>query len=424
VNASRLFRPANRRVFDDPRSHIVIDDAKSYFASSGRAFDLIVSEPSNPWVSGVSGLFTLEFYRRVRAHLTPTGVLGQWLHFYEIDDTLALSVLAAIDENFDQYELYFTSDADVLILASNRSAPLVPDWTILRYPGVQYDLRRSVPLTPEALEAMHLAGRSTLHAYIEAHALANSDYYPALDLGAERTRFLHQYATGLSSLGEGRFDVVAALTGHPMGFGSTAAAVTPDIPRVAALALGARLRRMLAMTRAERAAAPTDSALEDGLFHLDVFNRQIASSDQPTDWRLWVHAFRAVERTLHGGTAGVADEGFYARVRAYLDRVGAPRAVRLSVDFTHGLARWDFAEASHAGGALIDTFKKDSVTWVPVSELRIGTAVARMRLDDLSGATDVFTALKSSEDDDAFVARVVAADLLSEQRARSIRDKR
>ena len=55
VEGARTFYPANRRVYDDPRSTIVLDDAKSYFASEHRRFDLILSEPSNPWVSGVSG---------------------------------------------------------------------------------------------------------------------------------------------------------------------------------------------------------------------------------------------------------------------------------------------------------------------------------------------------------------------------------
>ncbi|OYV65742.1 MAG: hypothetical protein B7Z72_12065, partial [Gemmatimonadetes bacterium 21-71-4] len=180
VTASRAFRPANHRVFDDPRSHIVIDDAKAYFATTGRKFDLIISEPSNPWVSGVSGLFTREFYHRVRNNLTANGVLGQWLHLYEINDSLVVSVLAAIDQNFKSYEVFFTSNSDVLILASNRSTPLVPDWKVLRYPGVAHDLRRAVPMSPEALNAMRLAGRNILHPYLIAHAQVNSDYYPVL----------------------------------------------------------------------------------------------------------------------------------------------------------------------------------------------------------------------------------------------------
>src|SRR6185312_9396874 len=68
INGSHTFYPVNRRVFDDPRSQYVHDDAKSYFAASNRKFDLILSEPSNPWVSGVSGLFTDEFYQRIRTY--------------------------------------------------------------------------------------------------------------------------------------------------------------------------------------------------------------------------------------------------------------------------------------------------------------------------------------------------------------------
>src|SRR5688572_7850679 len=96
VRASMVFFPFNRRVFEDPRSHVVIDDARAYFARSSEPFDLIVSEPSNPWVSGVSGLFTKEFYARVRQHLAQDGIFAQWLQLYEMNDELVRSVLAAL----------------------------------------------------------------------------------------------------------------------------------------------------------------------------------------------------------------------------------------------------------------------------------------------------------------------------------------
>ncbi|OYV69069.1 MAG: hypothetical protein B7Z72_07795, partial [Gemmatimonadetes bacterium 21-71-4] len=318
VNASRAFEPANHRVFDDPRSRIVIDDAKAYFAATGRKFDLIISEPSNPWVSGVSGLFTTEFYARVRHSLTPNGVLGQWLHLYEISDSLVSSVLAAIDRNFSRYQVYFTSNSDILILASNRAAPLVPDWKVLAYPGIAHDLRRAVPMTPEALNAMRLAGRSFLHPYLVTYAQVNSDYYPVLDLGAERTRFLHQQAVGLESLGDQRFDVVAALSGRRQGFATEPLAAAPEISRVDALALQARLRRVLAMTPAQRAGVPLDSALADALYRTERFETVMAAGVPPADWHLWVDSFREVETLLHDGSSGVADETFYGRVHRYL----------------------------------------------------------------------------------------------------------
>src|SRR5581483_2367841 len=77
LRASRSFYPANARAYDDPRSTFAIDDARAYFAAKGQAFDLIISEPSNPWVSGVSGLFTTEFYDRVATYLAPKGIFAQ-----------------------------------------------------------------------------------------------------------------------------------------------------------------------------------------------------------------------------------------------------------------------------------------------------------------------------------------------------------
>jgi hypothetical protein len=64
---------ANARAFDDPRSHIDYDDAKAYFASRLERYDIIISEPSNPWVSGVGGLFSKEFYEFIPRHLNPGG---------------------------------------------------------------------------------------------------------------------------------------------------------------------------------------------------------------------------------------------------------------------------------------------------------------------------------------------------------------
>ncbi|HJU64289.1 MAG TPA: fused MFS/spermidine synthase, partial [Gemmatimonadaceae bacterium] len=120
VRGSRFFYPANRRVFDDPRSQFVIDDTKSYFAATDQRYDLILSEPSNPWVSGVSGLFTTEFYSRVKRYLSENGVFGQWLHLYEINDWLVLTVLAALHQNFPSYDIFLTSGGDMLIVASNK----------------------------------------------------------------------------------------------------------------------------------------------------------------------------------------------------------------------------------------------------------------------------------------------------------------
>ena len=418
IHASRFFFPANRRDFEDSRAHFVLDDAKSYFAASGRRFDLILSEPSNPWVSGVSGLFTTEFYRRVRTHLAGGGVFGQWLHLYELNDSLATMVLAALDQNFPSYEIFFTSNSDILIVASNEHALPTPDWHVVDFPGIADDLRRAIPLTAEALEATRLAGRQLLHPYLATQVAPNSDYYPALDLGAERTRYLKENADGVSGLGESRFDIAAALSGHKRAFGTTSLSVLPEITQVDELARGARLRLLLATGRLTDTSVRRDDNDAKDRVRLDALGRQLTAFAPPADWRVWVESMRESERLIHGGTAGVADESFYAGLRAYTTRVNAPPAARAAIDFLHGLATWNYAEASRSGQILIDARLRDTVDWLPISLVRNGVVVARIQLGDFDGARAAFKAYSRNVDEDPFTARVLTAYLRDQERSR------
>src|SRR5262249_43479492 len=100
AEAARGFSPRNGAALGDPRGRILIDDAKTFFSTRNRRYDILVSEPSNPWVSGVASLFTLEFYRRIRTHLNEGGILVQWFQLYEIDASLLASVMRALGEVF------------------------------------------------------------------------------------------------------------------------------------------------------------------------------------------------------------------------------------------------------------------------------------------------------------------------------------
>lgn len=81
VRASRYFDHASGAPLDDPRTTLVVDDARAFLRSSG-TWDVIVSEPSNPWISGVSNLFTAEYWQLTRDHLAPDGVMCQWVQLY------------------------------------------------------------------------------------------------------------------------------------------------------------------------------------------------------------------------------------------------------------------------------------------------------------------------------------------------------
>ncbi len=91
VEASDLFRPWNNNVLDDERTHVIIQDGRAHLQLTDRTYDVIMSEPSNPWMAGLATLFTKDFFELVRDRLNEGGVFSQWLHAYQMDwETFAL----------------------------------------------------------------------------------------------------------------------------------------------------------------------------------------------------------------------------------------------------------------------------------------------------------------------------------------------
>ena len=123
INGSHLFYPVNKRVFDDPRARYVHDDAKSYFASQNRKFDLILSEPSNPWMVGVGSVFSREFYELCASRLKDGGIMTQWFHVYEMHDGIVQLVFHTFATVFPHVELWDPGTGDLILLGSQK--PLI-----------------------------------------------------------------------------------------------------------------------------------------------------------------------------------------------------------------------------------------------------------------------------------------------------------
>ncbi|MBI2753246.1 MAG: spermidine synthase [Betaproteobacteria bacterium] len=201
AEASRGFLPRNSAAFADPRGSILIDDAKTFFSTHNRRYDIIISEPSNPWVSGVSNLFTREFYRRIRTHLNRGGMLVQWFQLYEIDASLVASVMVALGEEFPHYAVFAPSDHDVLIVASEAPVPHPAQAKVFEEPGLARELWTVHVLWAGDLDARYLGNRATLEPLFASYGMpANSDYYPVLDLNAAKHRFMERSATDVVAM--------------------------------------------------------------------------------------------------------------------------------------------------------------------------------------------------------------------------------
>ena len=83
--AAPFFEALSGRVRRDPRFEIAFRDGRTHLLRTRDLYDVVVSEPSNPWITGVANLFTREFYATALARLAPGGVFGQWFHYYRFE---------------------------------------------------------------------------------------------------------------------------------------------------------------------------------------------------------------------------------------------------------------------------------------------------------------------------------------------------
>ena len=229
VAAAQNFRPNVERAYTDPRSRIYLDDAKTFFTTFQKKYDIIISEPSNPWVSGVSGLFSEEFYRLIRSHLNDDGLFVQWVQLYEINIDLVMSVLKAISANFPDFAIYAPDDLDILIVAPKNGPIPAPDATLLKHPALATTLNRISITGIQDISLRKLGDRKTFGHLITSYPVrANSDYFPLLDQNAARTRFLNESAQELLSFARLPLPVAELLSGavppqEPTDITSTAA---------------------------------------------------------------------------------------------------------------------------------------------------------------------------------------------------------
>jgi len=192
VQGARTFGHRVERAYTDPRSHIVIDDAKAYFSGQKAKYDIIISEPSNPWTSGVSALFSKEFYELVPRHLNGNGLFVQWVQLYEIDEALVGSMLKALTPAFEDYAAWVSNSSDLLIVASPKGAvPKIDFKRLQRSASLQKELAAIGITSPEILQFRQVANAPMLRGLSKIHDSppANSDFYPTLGLEAPKARF-------------------------------------------------------------------------------------------------------------------------------------------------------------------------------------------------------------------------------------------
>jgi len=213
VEAARVFHPRVHRGFDDPRARFQFEDARTFFATHQTPYDVIASEPSTPWVSGVASLYTEEFYRGVRSNLSEKGIFAQWLHGSELSMELTSLVARTLGGVFDDYAVFNLNGHDVVFLASaNGPLELDPSWPF-KIPAMARELALVHLKTPQDIRVRYLGHKALLDPWFRSYGSSvNSDYFPLLDLQAVRARFKREFATELYTLREQAVPIIEMLS--------------------------------------------------------------------------------------------------------------------------------------------------------------------------------------------------------------------
>ncbi|MDY0062922.1 MAG: fused MFS/spermidine synthase [Myxococcota bacterium] len=147
VAASHFFSRVNHDPLADPRTRLILGDGRHVLARSPQRYDLILSEPSNPWIAGVSSLFTQEAFATARSRLAPGGIFCQWLQLYELSGPTVNLVLRTFAETFPHALVFSSTEqgVDLLLLGSTSPIPLELERiaTRLRQPAVRAEAARA-----------------------------------------------------------------------------------------------------------------------------------------------------------------------------------------------------------------------------------------------------------------------------------------
>jgi spermidine synthase len=182
IEACGFFKDYNYDALSDPRLRMIVHDARNYLKLTDRKYDVIISEPSNPWMPGSAALFTREFFDNCLSRLGEGGIMCQWLQAYNIPPALVQSVVATFCDVFPNVHLWTPLKGDLILLGSD--APLHIDPEVLQQrmsqPALRNDLSRMNLTRWQELVGLYLGGGNELCGSIAGGPL-QTDNRPTLE---------------------------------------------------------------------------------------------------------------------------------------------------------------------------------------------------------------------------------------------------
>lgn len=179
IKASTFFNHVNHKPLEDPRMKLLISDGRNYLEYTDKKYDVIVSEPSNPWIAGVASLFTVEHFKRARRHLKPKGIFGQWVQLYEMRPENVKTIFATFAKVFKHVYVFSSmpKGTDLILIGSESPIVLPADgfaraWAI---DSVRKELNRAGLQDPHDLYGLSFMTPKEFHTFIQGAKLNTDD---------------------------------------------------------------------------------------------------------------------------------------------------------------------------------------------------------------------------------------------------------
>lgn len=205
VTASAYFNTDNGNALADPRINLLVEDGRNLLLTHSKPYDVIISEPSNPWQAGNANLFTVDFYRLAATRLKPGGLFAQWVGLYDITPDNLRIVLKTFLAVFPKVMVY-RAGTDLILIGSDQKIDI--DYRLVQQrlttPIIRTTLAPLELTTPGCLLARHYLYNEEPLLQLAGTSPLNTDDWPILEFSA-------RYNLGEKTLGQFQSDNLALL---------------------------------------------------------------------------------------------------------------------------------------------------------------------------------------------------------------------
>lgn len=203
VEASFQFNGVNHQPLSDPRTSLFIEDALAYLKLTDQMYDVIINEPTNPWIAGVGNLFTTEFFDACKKRMNPGGTMVHWSHLYEMNDDLFKMIVRTFRSRFKYVSIWQPINVDVIMIGSDQ--PMTIDYdkikATMNLKGIQDDLKRIHIPDAATLLSLEMLSPKSVSRYVGVGNL-NTEDRPRLEYGAPAAFFSNLGVTQLAKYDE------------------------------------------------------------------------------------------------------------------------------------------------------------------------------------------------------------------------------